>query len=149
VEEGQVKIWTVVHGDRLVLNVLEPGRLFGELALVDWKPRSASATALSDCILSVVTPEQVSQRLEVADPILRLLLLVVMENFRSETTNFRGQQAPRPITPAPEAKTPNKISPVQQLTDAVDLIRLEGELRDAINHQQFHLVYQPNFPIKY
>ncbi len=147
VEEGQVEIWTVINGDRLVLNVLEPGRLFGELALVDWKPRSASASALSDCILSVVTPEQVSQRLDVADPILRLLLLVIMDNFRSETNNFRGQQAPRPIAPKSDIKTLNKISPLQQLTDAVDLIRLEGELRDAINHQQFHLVYQPIFQL--
>ncbi|MEB3228756.1 MAG: EAL domain-containing protein, partial [Synechocystis sp.] len=146
VEEGQVEIWTVVNGDRLVLNVLEPGRLFGELALVDWKPRSASASALSDCILSVVTPEQVSQRLEAADPILRLLLLVVMDSFRSETTNFRGQTAPKPIIPS---LTPQpKLCLEQRIKGAVDLIRLEGELRDAINDQQFRLVYQPIYHIQ-
>jgi EAL domain-containing protein (putative c-di-GMP-specific phosphodiesterase class I) len=146
VEEGQVEIWTVVNGDRLVLNVLEPGRLFGELALVDWKPRSASASALNDCILSVVTPEQVSQRLEAADPILRLLLLVVMDSFRSETTNFRGKTAPEPIIPSLTHQP--KLCLEQRIKGAVDLIRLEGELRDAINDQQFRLVYQPIYHIQ-
>lgn len=141
VEEGQVEIWTVVNGDRRVLNVLEPGRLFGELSLVDWQPRSASATALTDCMLSVVTPEQVSQRLEVADPILQLLLLVVMENFRSETSIFRGTRASRPTSLHPTQTRPL----IQQIADAVDLIRLEGELRDAITADQFCLAYQPIF----
>jgi len=141
VEEGEVEIWTELHGDRRVLNVLKPGSLFGELALVDSKPRSASVSALSDCILSVVTPEQVNQRIDTADPILRLLLLVVMSHFRSESSNFRGIDEPSPALDAALNKA--KLSLKERITDAVDLIRLEGEIQEAIAQGQFRLVYQP------
>lgn len=141
VEEGQVEIWTELHGDRRVLNVLQPGSLFGELALVDAKPRSASASALTDCILSLVTPDQVNQRIDTADPILRLLLLVVIGHFRSESNNFRGTDEASPELDA--ALTKAKLSFKERITDAVDMIRLEGEMQEAIAQEQFHLVYQP------
>ncbi|WLT39007.1 EAL domain-containing protein [Synechocystis sp. B12] len=141
IEEGQVEIWTELHGDRRVLNVLQPGSLFGELALVDAKPRSASASALTDCILSLVTPDQVNQRIDTADPILRLLLLVVIGHFRSESNNFRGTTEPALVLDAALTKT--KLSLKERITDAVDMIRLEGEMKEAIAKEQFHLVYQP------
>lgn len=141
VEEGQVEIWTELQGDRRSLNILEPGSLFGELALVDSKPRSASASAFSDCILSLVTPEQVKQRIDTADPILRLLLLVVISHFRSESSNFRGIDGTSTVLDGALSKA--KLSLKARITDAVDLIRLEGEMQEAIAQEQFRLAYQP------
>lgn len=141
VEEGQVEIWTELQGDRRSLNILQPGSLFGELALVDSKPRSASASAFTDCILSLVTPEQVNQRIDTADPILRLLLLVVMSHFRSESNNFRGIDDTSPVWDGVLGKA--KLSLKARITDAVDLIRLEGEMQEAIAKEQFRLAYQP------
>ncbi len=146
-EDGKVEIWTMIQGERLVLNVIERGTLFGELALVDRQPRSASASALNDCTLAVVTKEQVNQRVQEADPILRMLLLVVMRYFRSETSHFRGgkpessKEAEATETLYPEVTLQNDLS--NRITDAVDLIRMEAELREALTQQQFHLVYQP------
>src|SRR5918912_2351749 len=37
------------EGDELILTVCEPGEYFGELALFDQAPRSASAVAIDDC----------------------------------------------------------------------------------------------------
>lgn len=143
IEEGQVEIWTELQGDRRSLNVLQPGSLFGELALVDSKPRSASASAFSDCILSLVTPEQVNQRIDTADPILRLLLLVVMSHFRSESSNFRGGDDRTSALDTALAKAKATLSLKERITDAVDLIRLEGEIQEAIAKEQFRLAYQP------
>jgi CRP/FNR family cyclic AMP-dependent transcriptional regulator len=52
---GRVKISNVsAEGKEAVLNFIEPGRSFGELALFDGKPRSADATAIEPCELFVL-----------------------------------------------------------------------------------------------
>jgi CRP/FNR family cyclic AMP-dependent transcriptional regulator len=58
-EAGQtgVEMYIVTAGkvelraDGLLLETLEPGGVFGEMALVDDQPRSATAMALTDCEL--------------------------------------------------------------------------------------------------
>jgi CRP/FNR family cyclic AMP-dependent transcriptional regulator len=47
VKEGEVAI---IAGDK-VLDVIQPGGIFGEMALIDQQPRSASAIARTDCTL--------------------------------------------------------------------------------------------------
>jgi len=98
IEQGEVEIWTTIEDEKRTLNILKPGALFGELALVDRQPRSASATALGETVLTVVTQQQVDERLADADPILRMVLFVVMRHFRSELERAR---ALRPLRPQP------------------------------------------------
>ena len=56
IDEGSVRITTTnaVDGRELVFAHLGPGEIFGEMALIDEKTRSASATADSDCELIVL-----------------------------------------------------------------------------------------------
>lgn len=137
IEEGAIEIWTVIDGKRLVLNVLEAGSMFGELALVDGRTRSASATAKSDGLLTLMTQEQVNQRIQSADPILRMLLLVVIRYFRSETEKLRhsGEQ--------PQFYSDPRTDLQGRIKEAVEMIRMESELRTAIDEEQFILFYQP------
>ena len=52
---GRVRISTVSgEGKEVTLNVINPGEIFGEIALLDGKPRSADATAIEDTLLLVV-----------------------------------------------------------------------------------------------
>ncbi|MEB3309574.1 MAG: EAL domain-containing protein [Snowella sp.] len=153
IQEGEVEIWTIVNEKRLVLNILKTGSLFGELALVDNQPRSASATALTDCLLVLVTTEQVNQRIQEADPILQMLLWVVMRHFRSETRNFRNiinniNNQEKLTLEQLNLENQKKIEASKRVSDAVELIRMEGELKTAIKQQQFHLVYQPIVNLK-
>jgi uncharacterized membrane protein len=56
VRSGVVELYIVsVTGERIVLTVAEPGDLFGELTLSDQKPRTATAVALEDTELIVMT----------------------------------------------------------------------------------------------
>ena len=52
---GRVRISAVsAEGKEIMLNVINPGEVFGEIALLDGKPRSADATAIEDTQLLVV-----------------------------------------------------------------------------------------------
>ena len=54
IQGGQVSITKIVNGNEVVLAVLDKGDMFGEMALLENKPRSASAIAKTDCTLMVV-----------------------------------------------------------------------------------------------
>ena len=52
---GRVRIGNVSpDGKEVTLNVIGQGEIFGEIALLDGKPRSADATALEDSVLMVI-----------------------------------------------------------------------------------------------
>ena len=53
-QEGTVKITKIVDGQEVILAMLKKGDMFGEMALLDSKPRSASAIAHSNCKVMVV-----------------------------------------------------------------------------------------------
>lgn len=55
VVSGRVKISSVsAEGKEVVLNIISPGEIFGEIALLDGKERSANATAMGDVELMVL-----------------------------------------------------------------------------------------------
>ena len=52
---GSVKISVAsADGRDVVLNIINEGEIFGEIALLDGHPRTADATAMSDCELIVI-----------------------------------------------------------------------------------------------
>ena len=52
---GRVRISSVsAEGKEMTLNVINPGEVFGEIALLDGKPRSADATAIDETTLLVL-----------------------------------------------------------------------------------------------
>ena len=61
IQSGQVAITKVVNGNEVVLAVLNKGDMFGEMALLENKPRSASAIAKSECSLMVVNRHNFNQ----------------------------------------------------------------------------------------
>ncbi|MBL8032179.1 MAG: EAL domain-containing protein [Leptospiraceae bacterium] len=145
IEEGEVEIWTTINGEKSILNQLHGGALFGELALVDRQPRSASATAITDTILTVVTQQQVDERLSDSDPILRMVLFVVMRHFRSEVERSRARYGPY----AREVSSASAVDFSQRKIDeAIQLIRTEAELKAAMENNEFHLLYQPIHELK-
>jgi CRP/FNR family cyclic AMP-dependent transcriptional regulator len=52
---GSVKISVpTTDGREAVLNIMNPGEIFGEIALLDGQPRTADAVAMNDCELMVI-----------------------------------------------------------------------------------------------
>ncbi|MDR3536488.1 MAG: Crp/Fnr family transcriptional regulator [Acetobacteraceae bacterium] len=76
--QGRVRISAVsLEGKEVTLNVINPGDVFGEIALLDGKPRSADAVAVDDTLVLVLERRVVLPFLK-ANPDLLLRLLAVM-----------------------------------------------------------------------
>jgi CRP/FNR family cyclic AMP-dependent transcriptional regulator len=75
---GRVRISASSAGGKEVfLNIMEPGDIFGEIALLDGRPRSAAASAMATSELFVVTREQflalLAREPQLVDHLLQLL----------------------------------------------------------------------------
>ena len=58
IDEGSVEVSKLSpHGKKQVLGILEKSEIFGEMGLIDGLPRSATVTALENCVMSVCSKE--------------------------------------------------------------------------------------------
>ena len=58
IEQGSVEVSKLTpHGEKQVLGVLGKSEIFGEMGLIDGLPRSATVTALENCVMSVCSRE--------------------------------------------------------------------------------------------
>ncbi len=136
IERGEVEISTGEGDSRRVLGVLGPGSLLGEMAVIDDSPRTASARALADCVLTPIDRMQFGERLQNADPVVRALLLSQVARYRSALAQFGGTAAAMGAQVNPLA---GNASPAA----ALDKIRLENELREALDRHQLEVRLQP------
>ena len=80
---GRVRIGSVsLDGKEVTLNVIGPGEIFGEIALLDGKPRSADAVALADTTLMVLERRLFLPFLFRSEAMLERLLGVLCDRLR-------------------------------------------------------------------
>ena len=81
--KGHIKISTLSEeGKEVVLNILGPGELFGEIALIDGKERSADAQAMERGELLVIDGRDFMPFLERRPELATRLLVVLCERIR-------------------------------------------------------------------
>jgi CRP-like cAMP-binding protein len=61
IQRGAVKITKIINQQEVLLAVLKDGDIFGEMALLENKPRTASALAYEDCVVTAVNRENFKQ----------------------------------------------------------------------------------------
>ena len=85
VDRGMVEISAVIGGEeRRVLSHLGPGEFFGEMAVVDSKPRSATAIAEAPTVLSFIPRDETWQMLKKSPT----LLISLMREFSLRMREF-------------------------------------------------------------
>lgn len=137
IEDGQVEILTSQGNDVVVLGRLGPGDLLGEMAVIDASPRTATAKTVTDCSLTALGRDQINERLENADPIVRALLRGQLQRYRAALATLRG-----------DGDLPNSAhEPSARESDldlgAISKIRLENQLREALTNRALELRFQP------
>lgn len=138
IESGTVEISTGIADERVVLATLGPGDLFGEIAMLEASTRAGTAVAATRCVLMGVDHEQLSERLEQADPVVRALLRGQFQRLRSTLALVRGDVDPHPPL-ASVAGHPDLL--------AFGKIRLENELKSALETGALEVRYQPLYDI--
>ena len=83
---GKVRIFRDQDGTETTLATLKPGESFGEIALFDEKPRSASARAIGETEVEVV-PRDAFDALQ-CDPIIRQVLVKMGQRIREIDESF-------------------------------------------------------------
>lgn len=143
--KGLMRIW--VHGPdgrELTLNLMEPGDFFGEIALLDGLPRTASATALADTELVSVPRaafiDLMAQEAKLALHIIELLC----ERLRHNTDRIRDAafldlgtrlaKTLQALAMGHGAQSPEGIVITAKLNQSA-LAQLLGVTREAINKQ--------------
>lgn len=131
-ESGEIEVTIAIAGRPIVLSRLRAGDILGEMGVFDGAPRSATATALSDCVLLPIDRNQISERLEKADPIIRALLEGQVRRYRGAIQAIRGVQRRDPTEPDSAVEA-----------SAGDKFRLEAHLREALAGDGLDVRYQP------
>jgi diguanylate cyclase len=143
IESGRVEISTGSGERRLVLSYLEAGALLGEMAVIDDAPRSATARAMTDCTLIEIRRDQIVERLGEADPIIRVLLLALLERYRSGLWRMRGSGA-RPAV----SELAKHLKSDSSSNDAIEKFRLESRLISALENDELDMAFQPIYDLR-
>jgi CRP-like cAMP-binding protein len=93
VTQGLVEISKLAGERKIVLERVGPQSIFGEMALIDDKPRSATATAVEHTQCMVIHYKELRHKLDRTDPFIRALLRIMVRNVRSTNRLVVDQSA--------------------------------------------------------
>lgn len=132
IEAGEIEVTMLRAGERVTLSRLGPGDLLGEMAVIDDAPRTATALALTDCLLFPIDRAQIGERLATTDPIIRSLLEGQLKRYRGALAAMQGGERDFVDT---------NDTPSEQA--GIGKIRLETHLREALAGNGLELRFQP------
>ena len=97
IQKGEVAITKVVKGEEVTLALLNKGDMFGEMALIENKPRSACAIAHTDCTLMVVNRSNFNQMVTTQPQLIAKLTTTLAERLWSMYRQLDNANLTEPI----------------------------------------------------
>jgi EAL domain-containing protein (putative c-di-GMP-specific phosphodiesterase class I) len=139
IESGEIELSSLQAGRKVSQGVFGAGEMLGEVALLDDSPHTATAAARSESVLLEIDHEQFDERLNAADPVVRTLVGNLLRYKRSVLANLPAD-APLPAEDVACSDAEER--------SGIDKIRLEAELREALDTGALEVGYQPlyDFP---
>lgn len=98
IQSGRVKISKVVDGSEVTLAILKKGDMFGEMALLENKPRSACAIAEEDCTLMTVNRSNFNQMVQTQPQLIAKLTTTLAERLFQTQRQLLNSQIRDPIS---------------------------------------------------
>ncbi len=83
--EGKVEISKVLGDQKTILATLDKGSIFGEMAIIDREPRSATATTLSDTLMLEISRDMFHNRLGEVPGWMQSFFAILVDRLRSAT----------------------------------------------------------------
>ncbi|HMD88371.1 MAG TPA: ATP-binding protein [Anaerolineaceae bacterium] len=92
IKQGQIEIYKTSDGKKIQIAVRLPGEVIGEMALLQAAPRSASARAISDCQLIVISHDQMDHLLDSSPSASRSMLSTITSRLRDTELLLRQNE---------------------------------------------------------
>lgn len=137
IEKGSVKVFIVDQGKERLISSMGKDEMFGEIALIDHQPRTATVRAAERTVLVPIRRTLVDGLLEKCDPILSHLLMVILERFRNKQGSSAKSARDMDASPAQSAQRNNLKG------EATQKLALAHGITRALAHEEFELYYQP------
>lgn len=143
IESGQVELFVTSKDESTPLSLLGPGEIFGEMAMLDGSRREASAKANTEVVLSVVSKEALSERIDEADPIVRLLITMMAKRTRETLKVNKSITQKKKLKIKESTNSNTEITDINLGLDVIQKIRYEKELHEALENDEFMIHFQP------
>lgn len=143
IESGQVELYVTSKDESTPLSLLGPGEIFGEMAILDGSRREASARANTEVVLSVVSKEALSERIDEADPVVRLLITMMAKRTRETLRVNKSITQNKKLKIKETTNSNTEITDVNLGLDVIQKIRYEKELHEALENNEFMIHFQP------
>jgi len=85
---GKVEISKIVKGEKIVVDILGPGDMFGEMSYLDPAPRSATAVALEDTVLELLDKDLLDREFNEIYSDFREIICGLVRRLRKTTQNL-------------------------------------------------------------
>lgn len=142
IESGCVEVLSETATQQQRMAVLSKDAMFGEIALLDGKPRMATVRTLVPTVLMRIDRAHIQELLHRADPVIQYIMKLLLERFRSTYPVVKKPHAEL----APEdqvAPLPAPPSDTDYHATAIRTLLLVHDLAKAIDTNQLVLLYQP------
>jgi len=97
IQKGSVKIIKVTDDNEILLAVLKAGDIFGEMALLESKPRAAGAVAYENCQLMAVNRENFQQMIKAQPQLIARLTTLLSERIWMVYRQLANTQITEPL----------------------------------------------------
>ncbi len=144
IESGTVEVTILNDMKNLNLETLGAGELFGEIALIDNKPRTATVTTLEKTRVVKINSDLFQAKLAKADPLIEHLLLLILRRFRKNYQRQTGTS--RSMPEYVNTDFDQAFSDTQE--NLIEHFRIASDINEALEQEQFQLYYQPITSIK-
>lgn len=138
IESGRIQISIRKNDEDFPVSVLGEGDIFGEMAILEGLPRAATAIALEPTRLCLISQDQLFQRIQNADPVVRLLVQILIHRTRSMNKNLG-----RKVSDEEVAIDDSQSKKGHRGREAIDQVKFEAELHKAFGEKEFRMHYQP------
>ena len=139
IESGSVEV-SITRGDETYrVNILGVNDLFGEMALIDKRPRMATVTALDETRVIRISRSLIEEKLSGSDPLIAHLLRLVLKRFRQ--SHFSLMEKDQPAYEETDKEFEDALSRTQE--NLIMNVRIASDIKDALQRDQFQLYYQP------
>ncbi len=139
IEQGQVEVSVEEDGHKIVLSKLGSGEIFGEMGTIQRGKRSATVTALTECVLTVIiTREELEQRINASkDKAVRALLGSLMNRLREANKGLaechKELEVFQDLVTGLTDKTARKIADAERVKFRREVMPLLKKLQDLLD----------------